>query len=374
MVGFELPLYRISSTGNAELLGKFVVFHNNKYALEPGGHVLMGLPLLLADMTPQGFLGRAFAQKFGPELEISNRPQDWGNDQILVALARRGEDLAGDLLVGKESAVRFEERSMKMATRAQFPALAASAIEGTQVGSSAGGERPKFTACVDGRHCLIKFVAPESPAVAKRWGDLLRLENLALDILQSAGIAAAQSELLEISGQLFLEIERFDRLGTNGRRAVLSLAGVEDTLYGRRDTWAASALRLERDRWISADDARRIRFMDVFGAWIGDSDRHFHNIVFFPELDKNNPLEFRSLRLAPAFDKVPMALAPNLGVVPNKPLPIPSEHPDFMDVWQDALLLATEYWERCIQKDSKLSDEVQELARTHLKSIKRKIK
>src|SRR5690606_15556271 len=109
-------------------------------------------------------------------------------------------------------------------------------------GSSAGGERPKFGAFVDGRHVLVKFAArgTTGDVAARRWCDLLVLEALALDVIASRGIPAARAQIIETDSHTFLEVERFDRVGLRGRRAVLSLAALHDDLS---DGWAQAAVR-----------------------------------------------------------------------------------------------------------------------------------
>jgi len=76
----------------------------------------------------------------------------------------------------------------------------------------------------------------------------------------------------------FLEAERFDRVGTHGRRGVVTLAGLDNGYYGQRDDWAAAADRMERDGWMTGDDAERLRTLWWFGRLIGNTDMHFANV------------------------------------------------------------------------------------------------
>ena len=75
------------------------------------------------------------------------------------------------------------------------PRLAAQVMAGEPIGSSAGGEQPKFAVRVDGRDVLVKFSAASNNAVSQRWRDLLRAEHLALRTLAEHGLAAADSEI-----------------------------------------------------------------------------------------------------------------------------------------------------------------------------------
>ncbi|MFM2151791.1 MAG: hypothetical protein RL199_226 [Pseudomonadota bacterium] len=139
-----------------------------------------------------------------------------------------------------------------------------------------------------------------------------------------------------------LEVERFDRVGLDARRGTLSLALLDDELFGARDSWTQAAERLHASRLLCAEDARRLCFLDAFGAAIGNDDRHFGNAGFFAD----DLLERPALRLAPVYDMLPMSLAPRAGVVPSltgrPPLPRALHLPS----WSDALALAGRYGRR----------------------------
>ncbi|MEB0233458.1 hypothetical protein QN353_21805, partial [Undibacterium sp. 10I3] len=60
----------------------------------------------LQDLRPQGFLGR-MVPRMHPDLLLPEKIQDWSDDNALVYLARRGENLPGNLIVGNESYRRF---------------------------------------------------------------------------------------------------------------------------------------------------------------------------------------------------------------------------------------------------------------------------
>ena len=93
-----------------------------------------------------------------------------------------------------------------------YPRFSRDAIAGEHVGSSAGGEQPKFTAYVDGQHRIIKF-ATDATDNARRWQDLLALEHAALQTLQDVGIDASTTQLLDIDGLTCLLVDLFDRIG-----------------------------------------------------------------------------------------------------------------------------------------------------------------
>jgi hypothetical protein len=66
-----------------------------------------GLPWWLLDMRPQGFLGRAYAQQFGPTLGLSPQVQTWTDTQALRALLIHGSDGVGNLLLGDGARDQF---------------------------------------------------------------------------------------------------------------------------------------------------------------------------------------------------------------------------------------------------------------------------
>jgi hypothetical protein len=106
------------------------------------------------DIAPRGFLGRSYA-RYHADLGLPEDVTNWSDNHVLIALSRRGEDLPGDLVMGRESFDRFQRLTFENHTARDFPALAGAALAGEHVGSSAGGERPKFTSLVDGQHRMI---------------------------------------------------------------------------------------------------------------------------------------------------------------------------------------------------------------------------
>lgn len=141
-------------------------------------------------------------------------------------------------------------------------------------------------------------------------------------------------------------IARLQVRGVRGRIAVLSLAAVHDDLA---DSWARAAASLRDDGRLTEDDARRLRWLDAFGALIGNTDRHQYNILFFTE--------GATLRLAPAFDQVSMLYAPTAdGQVPPRVFAVPNVTPDTLDVWDDAQRAAREFWAQG-SDDARLSDD-----------------
>ena len=344
--GWRFPIVRISEVGAPEPAGELVTLAARQSVWLPEGRVSEGLPIELTDARPSGFLGRHFAATHD-DLRLPPRLEDWSDHHILLALTRRGDDLPGNLIAGEESFARWQTSAPTEVSRDDYPAIADATIVGHPPGSSAGGERPKFGVFVDGRHVLVKFAGRGTDVVARRWCDLLVLEALALEVVQTRGIAVPMTRLLETSTHCFLESERFDRVGPRGRRGVLSLAALHDNLA---DSWLTAAVALVARGTLADEDGRRLRWLDAFGALIGNTDRHQHNIAFFT--GHGRP------RLAPVFDQLPMLYAPSAdGQVPVRTFTVPLIAADALDVWSDVRDAAREFWSRAAA-DARVAPEL----------------
>jgi len=337
-LGRSLPVFRVDEAGEVRPAGTLHLLWGHRIFWDRAGNsrLFMGLPPELVDMAPQGYLGHGFSARF-PELRLPPRITDWSDDHRLVALAMRGEDCVGDLIVGDESLRRFLVVPAEDVGPADYRGLAdRSATQA--VGSSAGGERPKFGVFSGSRHVLVKFAPGTETAAARRWRDLLWCEWRALETVAAAGRRAPRAQCLDVDGWRFLEVERFDRAGARGRRAVLSLGALNNEYLGRPDTWTAAApLLLGPPFLLPEEDATQLRWLDVFGQLIGNTDRHFGNITFFVA-------DGGTLRLAPSYDMLPMVLAPAGDVLVTRPFDPGPPNASTLDVWQDAALWAERFW------------------------------
>lgn len=356
----RLPMFRVLETGTARSEGELFTLAARQTVRMPDGTVADGLPTELADARPSGFLGRHFAAMH-PDLRLPARLMEWSDHHILLAMSRRGEDVPGSLIVGDESFARWQALDIPLRTRTDYPRLADATIAGHPPGSSAGGERPKFGAFVDGRHVLVKFAARggAGDVVARRWCDLLVLEALALSVVSARGLPAAQTDIIDTESHCFLESERFDRVGIRGRLAVLSLAAVQDD---PADPWARAAALLRDAGRLSREDARRLQWLDAFGALIANTDRHPYNVIFFSD--------GATLRLAPAFDQVSMFYAPTAdGQVPPRVFAPPHATADTLDVWYDTRAAASEFWQRA-SDDARVSDNIRALSAANARALR----
>lgn len=341
----DIPVHRVTVEGTLRALGVLI-------PVCPGGFVMRqeddrtlhseGLPWWLLDMCPQGFLGRAYAGRHAAALGLPPSLDAWSDTDMLRALLAHGDDVVGNLLLGDAARTRFLASPSAVAVDpgTAYPALADAAERGDLPGSSAGGEQPKFTAFT-GRHVLVKFTASDVHPVSRRWRDLLAAEHVAAQLLRSAGMAASASRLIDLAGRRFLEVERFDRVGLSGRRAVHSLSALEAEFVGAATLpWPVLAARLARSGVITAQAVAGAETLYAFGTLIGNSDMHNGNLSFVSE-------HGRPYSLAPAYDMLPMGLAPRRGGSLPGSLPPPRLHASVSpDAWRHALALAEQFVEK----------------------------
>ena len=337
----ELPVYRVAADGTLLRLGVLLPVRPSGFVMrQDDGQTVHsdGLPWWLLDMLPQGFLGRLYAQRHGDTLGLPPRLAEWSDAHRLRALVAHGDDVVGNLLLGDIARNRYLDAPPPAAVDpAHYPALADAAENGDLPGSSAGGEQPKFVAHTD-RHVLVKFTVATDNPVTRRWRDLLAAEHLAGQVLRDAGVPAARSRLLDIAGRRFLEVERFDRVGDFGRRALHSLAALDGEFVGdAASPWPPLAAALAGQGVVTTEAAAGAQLLHAFGTLIGNTDMHHGNLSFISE-------HGRPYQLAPAYDMLPMAFAPrSSGELPGS-LPSVRLHPSVPpESWRQALTLADEF-------------------------------
>lgn len=363
-LGGEFPIYHIDVDGNARQIGTLLAVGLDRFLWKPFGapeQIFKSLPWFIADLHPEGFVGRAFVRRLHQELNLPPRSIDWSEDHALSALARRGEDTMGNLVLGQESIDRYFRMVRESAAPIRedaiadtYPRLALEAMDGQPAGSSAGGEQPKFTAIIERdrvtQNVLVKFSPPVETTEGRRWADLLLCEHHALSVIrQHTGIHAAQSNVIETGGRVFLEVARFDRTGLTGRLPIISLRSVDNEFYGFQDNWINAANRMAKDGRLSKEEAASLRWLSVFGSLIGNNDQHFGNVsLIITDGSKR-------LSLAPAYDVLPMAYRPMDGTAPTAPLTLPVIISGAPDEWPSALECASLFWDQA-RSDVRISE------------------
>lgn len=386
--GSHWPLYRIDAEGHPHTLGELRAIHGSQFHFEPEGSrpvflfgefadgLFPGLPWFLDDQRPQGFLGRNFARRIARDIGGPADLLRWQTDDFVLALLRHGEDSPGDLVLGEESlqwtlqAALAAAPDMAESERAKrYPELADAVLNGEDVGSSAGGEQPKFTTTLaidsDIVSVIVKFSGPTGLPAGRRWADLLICEHHAGRVLGEHGFSAAHSEILEADDRVFLQSKRFDRTARQGRRGFASLAAIDAAFYGhgKIDWWRLSP-RLQRDGWLDQDDARRMQIISWFGLLIANVDMHLGNIAL--QLADERPL-----RLLPIYDMLPMRFRPSgNGEIVERRYEIGMPPPEQKTAWLAAAELALDFWQRT-REERRISDRFHLIAADALSTIER---
>lgn len=351
-----LPLYEVLGDGVAaprtRLLARLHPVEPAGFLVEsdtPLGGLYPGLPWFLDDLRPAGFLGR-LAPVHHPELGFSRDILAWTIDQVVTYLHRHGHDLVGNLVLGEPAFLRHLHAGVAnpvpLRERAErYPALAADMVAAGIPGSSAAGEQPKFLATrVEDDAVvpvLVKFSPPVSDPVGRRVADLLVCEHLALRTIAEHGPSAARSTLLHHGGRTFLEVERFDRVGALGRRGVVSLRVLDAEFVGDPTSWTSVATALAAQGRVDAAALTRIVWLERFGAWIGNTDRHLGNLSLRLDAGVLGGL-------APAYDMLPMVYAPRNNELVPVQLEMPVLAPTHADVWLSTWAAAVTFWERVV--------------------------
>lgn len=374
-VGRRWPIYRLDEAGRAHDFGVLHSAHRGWWMesvnwpewLErnyPQG-IFPGLPFFLDDARPQGFLGRIVARRLNLAGGYPADPRDWSDDDVLAYLVTQGSDTLGNWVVGDAMLTAVleaeEPQPIQVSDRAVAYLERTNAVmQGQQVGSSAAGEQPKFTAWLRREDrvvaVLVKFSPPTDTPSGRRWSDLLGAERLAAEVLAAHGDDAPTGEILDASHRRFLEGERFDRVGTRGRRGVITLQALEAGLIAEpAPDWPAVATALQHGGLITAADASRLRRRWCFGRMIANTDMHLGNAsLWFGET--------APLSLAPSYDMVPMQFAPSLqGEIVPREFRLAPPLPGLRADWEIARPWALEFWQR-VEDDVRISDEFRRLA------------
>jgi hypothetical protein len=359
-VGSSVSIMRVDQQGQVTPFARLLPLAGGAvWVDEADGHSQRfdGLPWFLDDMRPQGFMGRTFARTH-PELGLGPDPRQWNDDDCLRALCLFGEDLPGNLIVGEAAFARFHslaERASTALSPEDYPAMAERAMQGTWPGSSAGGENPKFCTIVAGRPVIVKFSTAGVGPADQRGRDLLVCEHLALLTLTQAGFAAARTQVFSAAGRYFLEVERFDRCGPDGRVGMVSLLVYDAEYVGTVDNWAATAERMLARQLLTAADAEHLRLLEAYGQMIANTDRHYGNISLLLADD--------DWTLAPCYDMLPMLYAPINGELVARDFGARPLQPSAatLTVWAQAKSLARLFWQTAAE-DARISSEFRAIA------------
>ncbi|MDQ8020852.1 MAG: type II toxin-antitoxin system HipA family toxin YjjJ [Moraxellaceae bacterium] len=377
------PVYRIGEDGRAISIATLHAVAGGYLAeLHEHGRAEFseGLPWWLQDMRPQGFLGRAFAHQHARRLNLPDTLNLWNDDHALIAIAALGNDTPGNLLVGDMALADYlqtdDAPAITMSSRTlHYPAFATAALAGETPGSSAGGEQPKFTTEleVEGQRCavLVKFSSAADNAISCRWASLLVAEHHAQRALHAGGLPTSPSTLFETGDQMFLQIERFDRLPSPaggahhlGRRGMVSLAALDDAFVGKADqAWPVITASLVAQGRIAPEVHLLAERLYAFGLLIGNTDMHRGNLSFLHTGG--------ILQLAPSYDMLPMHYAPRISGEMNDSAPeIRFRSPPSLEAWRDMLPLA-QAWARSAAADTRIDHEMRTAIGIQVENLER---
>jgi hypothetical protein len=389
--GDRWPVYVIDETGRARHWATVESYHDRRWRVTwpdamaapawaaPYCDALGlwdGFPFFLADVRPQGFLGRAIARRITRLLGVPEDPRQWSDDHTLLYLQAAGEDLPGSLVIGEDclrralAPIELAQIVPESDRAGHYPRLAGESMTSLP-GSSAGGEQPKFLTHLaagdsPSRAVLVKFSPPLDQTTGRRWADLLACEWLALQVLSEQGLARPGTRLLDAGGRRFLEVPRFDRTPGGGRLGVVSLFALcpEADSHGIASAWPRSTAELEQRGFIDAATRAEVARLHAFGELIGNSDMHGGNLAFW----LGDSLPFR---LAPAYDMLPMLWSPGpqgeiseRTFAPAPPLPGNEEN------WRAAAGWAADFWSRATESPD-LSNPFRQIARDAAETLRR---
>jgi len=363
----KLPLFMVDAHGNNTAVARIRPLAHGGFFIEQAigmPSVLLGqhknglyddLPYFLDDLRPQGFLGRHIAEEMASQSQdFPLDPRHWNANHVGRYLVSNGDDLPGNFKFGQQAHLRVRRKPI-IISQNDYPELADSVMNGVILGSSAGGEQPKFTAFCDNRsaHVIVKFSPKGNDTVARRWRDILITEFHAAEIIHSQNFPAAETALIEKDGRLFLESQRFDRTGEYGRMSMVSLQSVDAEFTGEGSGWPQTMTALYREKLISRHHLYDANWLWTFGRLINNTDMHLGNLSLAIDGDV--------FRILPVYDMCSMGFSPKGGDV----LPYDFTPPNLVSVdlpklsVKNCMETAHKFWEN-VKNDPHISNEFRE--------------
>lgn len=321
-----------------------------------GDHAGAALPWYLSPLKAEGFLGR-LAGRTMASLGVEADPERWSIETILYA-ALQVHDAPGALTMGVQDHAGVALRLSADSLTADLDTAAARVATTLPVGSSAGGEQPKFLAFMAGwGHVIVKFTPPLRSPGGQRWSDLLHAEHLACSTLHENGIDAAVSQIVRTTERTYLISKRFDRIGPLGRRHVVSIGKAHEAfVQGAHRNWMETSLALWHRGSLSAEQADTVSIVQNFGRLIGNTDMHSGNLSLFVPM---NGVRRGRFELAPVYDMLPMRWRPDplQGGVQD----YATFEPDDAALASRAVPLAHVFWDR-VANCNDVSNQLREIS------------
>lgn len=274
------------------------------YLGEGGNGYFEDLPYYLLDLCPQGFFGRQIARKISEKSdEFPSNPKYWKSDHVGRFLLSNGEDLPGNLKLGAYSLIKLDYK-YEEAAESNYQEIAEKVMGGEVPGSSAGGEQPKFAIYnrEKNKHLMVKFSPKGMTDISIRWRDILITEHHASIVLNENGFPASITNIVDSDARLFLESERFDRIGMRGRQSMVSLFAIDNEFAGVGSNWLRVVECLYKQNLVDEEAVYTTEVYHQFGKMIGNTDMHLGNLSFSIQNDQ--------FTLLPVYDMCSMRFAP----------------------------------------------------------------
>ncbi|MCG8428018.1 MAG: type II toxin-antitoxin system HipA family toxin YjjJ [Chromatiales bacterium] len=360
----KLPLVMVDADGNNTTVAFIRPLAHGGFFVQPltdlppvllgeeGDGLYDDLPFFLDDLRPQGFLGRQIAKALSSQSDdFPSDPRYWNTNHVGRYLMSNGDDLPGNFKFGHQAYLRVKRAPIAV-VEDDYPNLANSVMGGTIPGSSAGGEQPKFTAYCGTHpaHVIVKFSPAGNDPVAQRWRDILITEFHAAETIRNQNLPAAKTRLIEKEERLFLESQRFDRVGEHGRLPMLSLHAIDAEFTELGSSWPQVMSALYDKDLISESHLHNAEILWCFGRLINNTDMHLGNLSL--GMDGN------ALQILPVYDMCSMGFAPKSGEI--LPYNFQPPAPTVINLANEHLTIvrkmAYDFWER-VMSDNRISDD-----------------
>ncbi len=366
-ITMPIPIYEILKDGSSRQFGilngiKPNGFYFEAKTLDTKSQIYNDLPYFLNDLRPGGFLGRLIPFQH-EDLHLPQNIYMWTAEHCLQYLSQRGWNTVGNLIIGDKAFQFYLEKSQatnngidSKKREEQYPIFANDVLAIGDPGSSAGGEHPKFTTVLlpENKHVLVKFSPFVNTEIGQRVADILICEHIALQVLKRNACDSADSEILIYDNRVFLEVNRFDRIGKLGRLGLISLGTLDAEFAGVMNTWSKTAEELVKNKVISESLLEKILFREIFGELIANSDMHLYNLSFFTQGQTVTDL-------APVYDMAPMLFSPQNNQILEKEFKPTFPLPQHTKIWISAHAAACEFWNEVL-KDIRISDSFKSIA------------
>jgi hypothetical protein len=370
-----IPVYAIDENGLPQQLANLYGIGSEQFYIETyspdrwlkgGGDngIYPSLPYMLDDLRPEGFMGRLVAHNYAARLGYPDDAKYWSAQQVGHYVLQDGFDLSGHLVLGDSSLHDFQRRTLDIIDDREsvYPDRANAILKQWQGGSSAGGEHQKFTAYTrENGHVIVKYSPAGDSVEARRWQDLLICEYHALNSMSQADMPAASAQLFQFDGRVFLESQRFDRVGETGRVPMISLLAIDAEFVGLAQSWSKVAQKMQQQKLISSEDERVCLWNELYGHWIGNTDMHLGNLSM--------TVTERGFKLLPAYDMLPMIYAPVRGEIVKRNFILPVRPMQQADLWQSSGEVALGFWE-IVAADKRVSKEFRQIAEDNVIKVK----